>query len=152
MAVPSHGFVRDSAALRVGHVSQASAFMSVNPHGALDTSANWIHESEPRHMGTYPAAKLLARFIGDKGLTQAAAADQLSIVPAALSMYLKRRQRPRADIRTRIAKWSEGAVPEDAWLTAKERAGLASTDPVVVPEPEKSADDNDSSNRSETLS
>lgn len=97
-----------------------------------------IHESELTLMGTYPAVDLLRAFFKAKEpLTQAAAAKQLGIVPAALTAYLKGTQRPRSDIRQRIAKWSEGAVPEGAWLTAEERARLATVDPAVIP----SADD-----------
>lgn len=93
-----------------------------------------IHESEPS-MTNYPGAELLRSFLESKRpLTQAAAAGQLGIVPAALTAYLKGIQRPRSDIRQRIAKWSEGHVPESAWLTTEERAAVDDVDAVVIPE------------------
>jgi transcriptional regulator with XRE-family HTH domain len=83
----------------------------------------------------YSAPVLLREFLKAKGLTQAGAATQIGIVPAALTYYLKATQRPRADIRQRIAKWSEGAVPESSWLTAAEAGKLGDTDAAVAPEP-----------------
>ncbi len=99
-----------------------------------------IHESEPVPMGVYPAVDLLKAFFKTKEpLTQAAAAEQLGIVPSALTAYLKGTQRPRSDIRQRIEKWSGGAVPESSWLTAKERKGLAGVEIAVMPDPNEGA-------------
>lgn len=87
------------------------------------------------------APRLLKQFLVSRpGLTQSDAADQLGIRASALSQYLKRKQRPKADIRQRIARWSEGAVPEAAWLTAKERNGLADIDAAVAPAPDEAPD------------
>jgi transcriptional regulator with XRE-family HTH domain len=85
-------------------------------------------------MGEYLGPDLLRAFLDAKRpMTQAQAAGQLGIVPAALTAYLKRKQRPRSDIRQRIAKWSEGAVPEGAWLTAEERVGMDGVHAAVIP-------------------
>lgn len=82
--------------------------------------------------GYYDAPRLLASFLeAKKPLNQAQAAEQLGIVPAALTGYLKRKQRPRADIRQRIAKWSEGFVPEESWLTDDERGDLIGVKPAA---------------------
>jgi len=95
-----------------------------------------IHESELNCMTDYDAPVLLRAFLDSKKpLTQAAAAEQIGIVPSALTAYLKRTQRPRSDIRQRIAKWSDGAVPEAAWLTAKEQGAVDGVDVAVTPDP-----------------
>lgn len=88
-------------------------------------------------MSEYIGPDLLRSFLEARStLTQAAAAGQLGIVPAALNAYLKRKQRPRSDIRQRIAKWTDGAVPESSWLTAEETLAVEETDAVVIPSPE----------------
>jgi hypothetical protein len=84
----------------------------------------------------YPAPDLLKGFIGGHpGLTQAAAAKQIGITPSALTQYLGRKQRPRADIQRRIAKWSGGAVPESAWLLPGEANDLDDVPEAFVPPP-----------------
>lgn len=90
------------------------------------------------------APELLSNFLKARPtLTQAQAAEQLNIVPAALTAYLKRKQRPRSDIRKRIERWTQGAVPESAWLTAEELVELGEVSAAVVPTPVV-ADDSDS--------
>ena len=82
------------------------------------------------------APDLLSQFLADRkgqGLTQVEAARQLAIPPSALTGYIKRKQRPRSDIRQRIAKWTSGEVPESAWLTADELSELGSVGEVVIP-------------------
>lgn len=71
-----------------------------------------------------PAQGLLKDFISAKGLTQLAAAKQLDLPASALSQYLQKKQRPRADIRQKIARWSGGAVPEASWLSSAERRDI----------------------------
>jgi len=80
-----------------------------------------------------PAQGLLKDFIAAKGLSQVDAARQLDLPPSALNQYLQKKQRPRSDIRQRIARWSGGAIPEDAWLSASERRGIDDQGAAVVP-------------------
>ena len=88
-------------------------------------------------MAAYAAPRLLKAFLkSKKPITQAEAASQLGIVPSALTAYLKAIQRPRPDVRSRIAKWSGGKVPEVAWLTGAERRALAGQGVAFIPEPE----------------
>jgi transcriptional regulator with XRE-family HTH domain len=89
-------------------------------------------------MTEYLAPDLLSCFIKAKlGLTQAEAAEQLGIVPSALTGYLGRKQRPRGDIRKRIEIWSGGAVPESSWLTAEEAVRLGQISAAYVPAAER---------------
>jgi transcriptional regulator with XRE-family HTH domain len=82
----------------------------------------------------YPAPDLLRTFIeSHEGLTQAEAATQIGVVPAALNQYLSRKQRPRDAIRKRIARWTEGKVAEESWLTPDELAEIEGTKPAFVP-------------------
>lgn len=86
-------------------------------------------------MAAYAAPRLLKTFLrSKKPITQAEAANQLGIVPSALTAYLKAIQRPRPDVRSRIAKWTGGKVPEAAWLTARERRALAGQGIAFVPD------------------
>lgn len=94
-------------------------------------------------MAPYPAPDLLRVFIDSKKLTQAGAAEQLEIVPAALHQYLTRKQRPRADIQLRIAKWTGGQVPVAAWLTIEEQKSLDSVGAAVAAEPAPESSDSE---------
>lgn len=68
-------------------------------------------------------------------LTQAAAAQQIGISPGQLVYYLQGTQRPKQAVAERIEKWSGGAVPADSWLTADEKAKLASVERAPEPAP-----------------
>lgn len=83
----------------------------------------------------YDAPRLLSDFLKSKRpLTQAEAARQLGIVPSALSGYLKRTQRPRDEVRERIAKWSGGKIPVSSWRTVSETNAISGQDAAFVPD------------------
>ena len=87
-------------------------------------------------MSRYDAPRLLSNFLkSKKPLTQAEASKQLGIVPSALWGYLNRTQRPRDEVRERIAKWSGGRVPVNSWRTAGESRAIAGQDEAVIPDP-----------------
>jgi transcriptional regulator with XRE-family HTH domain len=84
----------------------------------------------------YDAPRLLKAFLDSKKpLTQAEAAKQLGIVPSALWGYLNKTQRPRDEVRERIARWSGGKVPVNSWRTVSEARGIDGQDEAVIPEP-----------------
>ena len=86
-------------------------------------------------MPRYDAPRLLSDFIESKRpLTKAGAAKQLGIVPSALHAYLHRTQRPRDEVRERIAKWSGGKVPVSSWRTAAEAKAISGQDAAFIPE------------------
>lgn len=82
----------------------------------------------------YDAPRLLKAFLESKRpLTHAEAAVQLGIVPSALSGYLKGTQRPRDEVRERIARWSRGKVPVRAWRTADEVKAISGQGAAFIP-------------------
>ncbi|HEY8944774.1 MAG TPA: helix-turn-helix transcriptional regulator [Polyangiaceae bacterium] len=85
-----------------------------------------------------PAQAALREFLeARKGvLTQKSAAQQLGISPVALTYYLQGVSRPKSDLRERIERWSEGAVPASAWLTTEETEELAQQ--PIAPSPRTS--------------
>lgn len=97
--------------------------------------------NEPQAHHDYPAPDLLREFIVSReGLTQKASAAQLGITPSALAQYLSRKQRPRADIQRRVAKWTAGAVPESAWLRPGEASDLDEVPEAFAPPPKPTTD------------
>jgi len=131
MAVPGESLVRGPSNL---HISQLIAFRLLNRESALDTAWILIHESNAVPSLSYDAPRLLKAFLkAKKPLTQAEAAEQLGIVPSALSGYLKGTQRPRDEVRERIARWSRGKVPVRAWRTADEAKAIADQDAAFIP-------------------
>lgn len=88
----------------------------------------------------YDAPRLLSDFLeSKKPLTKAEAAKQLGIVPSALHAYLHRTQRPRDEVRERIARWSGGKVPVRAWRTADEAKAISGQDAAFIPDSKKTA-------------
>lgn len=68
---------------------------------------------------------LLAAEIARRGITMAAAAEQIGVQKSTIHHYLKTRiYRPGEETRRRIADWSQGTVPEAAWMTDDELAQL----------------------------
>lgn len=72
-----------------------------------------------------PGAALLRDYLDEKHLTRAEAARQIGASAAAVQYWLTGGQRPRADIRQRIEKWTGGLIPADSWLTEDEAQKLA---------------------------
>jgi len=82
----------------------------------------------------YVAPRLLKAFLeSKKPLTQAEAAKQLGIFPSALHGYLNKTQRPRDEVRERIARWTGGKVPISAWRTASEARAISDQDAAFIP-------------------
>lgn len=74
-------------------------------------------------------ATALRGFIEAHGLSLKAAATGLRIEGPTLHAWMSGMKRPRAEQRMRIARWTHGAVPCDAWLTDCEIADVA----AIVP-------------------
>ena len=73
----------------------------------------------------YQAPDLLLAEIKRRDLTRAAAATQLGLQPSSLHHYtVTRIYRPKAELREKIAAWSEGRVPAESWLTPDERDAI----------------------------
>lgn len=73
--------------------------------------------------------ELWAGFLAAVGATEAEAARAISVSRGVLSQW-KDGQRPRAEIRARIARWTRGRVPPVAWMTDEERAAIEAVQPV----------------------
>lgn len=69
--------------------------------------------------------ELFDRFLTERGIKRSAAATQLNTSVSAIHYWIKGGQRPRADVRSKIERWSGGEVPATSWLTEEERKGLA---------------------------
>jgi transcriptional regulator with XRE-family HTH domain len=64
-----------------------------------------------------PAAlELLAEFIRVHGLSLRDAARGIGTSKTSLIFWLRGDQRPRAEVRDAIEKWTSGAVPASSWL------------------------------------
>jgi transcriptional regulator with XRE-family HTH domain len=73
--------------------------------------------------------QLLRTFLERHGISSARCARALGVTRGNVTHWLGRGQRPRAEHREAIARWTRGFVPVAAWLTNEERAAVA----AVVP-------------------
>lgn len=80
-----------------------------------------------------PGHAVLRRFLADHELTLEAAAKALGTTKSSISLWATRQIQPRAEWRAAIEKWTSGAVPAQAWMTATDRAIVAK----VVPHSEQ---------------
>ena len=71
-----------------------------------------------------PILTALGRFLEAKGISPAEASRQIGVSRAAMSVWLHAAQRPRPEMRMRIAKWTRQAVPVEAWMTDEERQAV----------------------------
>ena len=87
--------------------------------------------------GVTSGADLLGGFLDENGLSLQDAADALSCSKVAVWHWRTGKQRPRPEIRDRIASWTSGVVPADSWLTEDEREKSTVTPfvPAGVAEP-----------------
>lgn len=67
-------------------------------------------------------ARLMERYLTEKGLKQTHAAKALDVSDPTVSDWLSGEKRPRAETRDLIETWTGGAVPAGAWKTAEEIA------------------------------
>lgn len=72
--------------------------------------------------------KLFDDYLVAREIKRADAARQLKTSVSAVHYWIKGGQRPRADIRKRIARWTGGEVPESSWLTEEEASALEGTE------------------------
>jgi transcriptional regulator with XRE-family HTH domain len=80
---------------------------------------------------THPSGpRLLRDFLTANNITQMAAAEALGVTPPTITYWLAG-EAPRAVHRKSIAVWTRGAVPADAWESAKERARVAVVRPFT---------------------
>lgn len=66
-------------------------------------------------------ADRFGEFLDENGLSLQDAADALSVSKVAVWHWRTGKQRPRPEIRDRIASWTSGRVTADSWLTEDER-------------------------------
>ncbi len=66
------------------------------------------------------AVKLLKDHLEAKGMTKSAAARELGVSAPTMQDWLDATKRPRPSLRLAIARWTDGAVPASAWVTAAE--------------------------------
>lgn len=52
-------------------------------------------------------------------------AAALDVPHSSVRYWIAGAQRPRSESRTKIARWSNGAVPEDSWISDAERLAIA---------------------------
>lgn len=74
--------------------------------------------------------ELLRRFILENGLKPADAARLLKVSPVSIHYWMSG-QRPNTSQRLRIARWTGGRVPFEAWLTARDLAAIESVQPYL---------------------
>lgn len=67
---------------------------------------------------------LLRKFLEDNGILQSAAALAIGVSAPTMSDWLAGHKRPSDHMRTIIARWTNGAVPESAWLFAEETRAI----------------------------
>lgn len=67
---------------------------------------------------------LLRRFLDRHGVSQRVAACAIGVSAPTMSDWLSGNKRPTDHMRTAIAKWTRGAVPEGAWMFADEARAL----------------------------
>jgi hypothetical protein len=72
---------------------------------------------------------LLLEFMAKNKLTPVEAAKMLRVSPVSIH-YWTHGKIPRAGNRQRIAAWSMGAVPAEAWADAKELATARDFEPI----------------------
>ena len=70
-------------------------------------------EKQPKHLT--PSAAALRSWMDDGGRKSQWLADQLSVDPATLSLWLNGHRVPRRDYRRDLDALTEGAVPEATW-------------------------------------
>jgi transcriptional regulator with XRE-family HTH domain len=85
------------------------------------TATPWQGERMARSDG----ARALQRYMRAHECSQRAAARVLGVSGPTVHAWLGGTKRPRPEMRERIAAWSRGLVPVDAWLPAADRAYLA---------------------------
>ena len=90
-------------------------------------------------MSKTAAAKALRLRMRSLGISNAEAARQLGVTPVALHYWLRGIQRPRAEMREVIERWSGGAVQAADWLKESERARIDGTE-EAHPSPETPTD------------
>jgi hypothetical protein len=73
---------------------------------------------------------LFDKFLTERGIKRSAAATQLNTSVSAIHYWIKGGQRPRADVRSKIERWSGGEVPASSWLTEEESEQLSSMEPA----------------------
>ncbi len=67
----------------------------------------------------YTAPSLLAKFLDANALSLRTAAEGIGTSKTSLIFWLRGDQRPRAEVRAAIEKWTSGAVPA-TWLAPGE--------------------------------
>jgi transposase-like protein len=75
-------------------------------------------------MSSSDGPKLMLAEIKRRGITRAAAADELGVSPVTLHFWIKEAHRPTGPRPALIAAWSGGRVPEGSWRSVEERAAL----------------------------
>lgn len=73
----------------------------------------------------------LNEFLTRHDLSQITAANALGVGKAVLSGWLAGRTRPRPEYRKAIARWTAGAIPEEAWLSDDDHAMIERVQPFV---------------------
>jgi transcriptional regulator with XRE-family HTH domain len=74
----------------------------------------------------------LVAFVEARGLSYAEAARQLSVTRAVFGEWISGSQRPRAEHRAAIEKWTGGEVPAGSWLTLDEQAQIDAVLPFMA--------------------
>jgi len=72
---------------------------------------------------------LFDEYMKRRGVKRADAAKALNTSVSAIHYWINGGQRPRADMREAIEKWSGGEVPADAWMSPEERARIDAVEP-----------------------
>jgi hypothetical protein len=77
-------------------------------------------------------AELLAVFLNSHGITFVAAGDALDVSAVAVLTWTDFSKRPKEHLRRVIAKWTNGFVPVDSWLTNEELQRIGNVIPFVA--------------------
>ena len=84
---------------------------------------------------TPPAPGLLKRFLRENGLTQAAFARAVDVSDPTASDWISGAKAPRFEHRAVIARWTNGAVPIEAWESPSVLRRIAAVAPYAPPVP-----------------
>lgn len=74
-------------------------------------------------------ARLFDAFLEANRVGPSDAGKALDVAPSTIIDLRRGSKRPKQPLAARIARWTDGAVPETMWLTAEERVDIARTKP-----------------------